>query len=354
MSSIPLAQFQANQSASEANRAMKLAVNTLTQARHCAVVWFAEIVTRKLYRDLGYSSIYQYAEMELEFSSTRTGDFLRLAKKLEELPQLKQDLEQGKVGYTKAREIIKVANSQNEMQWLKEARHSTRDTLAKTVRKAKEEAKSQARVNRNQGSLLDQTQSILPPAALKHRISFEMTTEQYARYEALCEKLYKSGGFAGGCEKAEMILAGLGSLLKESAQERNASSSLPVQIHVHKCPDCEKAAITTNRGEIPLAPEEVDRLECDAQIDQPDRPNKSTIPPSVRRKILSRDRHLCQIEGCRNTLFLEIHHIKPRTCGGTNDLKNLITLCGGCHRLLHERGLHKYPDYPLKFKRLRE
>ncbi len=52
----------------------------------------------------------QYAAVELEFSKTRTGDFLHLARKLEKLPRLKKEMEEGKIGYTKAREIVKVAD----------------------------------------------------------------------------------------------------------------------------------------------------------------------------------------------------------------------------------------------------
>ena len=51
--------------------------------------------------------------MELEFSRTRTGDFLQLTRKLVALPRLKKEMEEGQVGYTKALEVIKVANAAN-------------------------------------------------------------------------------------------------------------------------------------------------------------------------------------------------------------------------------------------------
>ncbi|MCK5378974.1 MAG: HNH endonuclease, partial [Acidobacteria bacterium] len=38
------------------------------------------------------------------------------------------------------------------------------------------------------------------------------------------------------------------------------------------------------------------------------------------------------------TRFLEVHHLTPRTRGGTNVPANLITLCSACHHLWHERG----------------
>lgn len=54
-----------------------------------------------------------------------------------------------------------------------------------------------------------------------------------------------------------------------------------------------------------------------------------------RGKILKRDHYTCQ--SCRQRLpayALSVHHIIPRTEGGTNILENLITLCHHCHDLI--------------------
>ena len=62
---------------------------------------------------------------------------------------------------------------------------------------------------------------------------------------------------------------------------------------------------------------------------------RATIPPAVRRRVLERDQHRCQIPGCRHTLDLDVHHILPRADGGTHDPRCLITLCGAHHRAVH-------------------
>ncbi len=33
----------------------------------------------------------------------------------------------------------------------------------------------------------------------------------------------------------------------------------------------------------------------------------------------------------------EVHHLTPRTCGGTNDEENLMSLCKHCHNLIHKK-----------------
>ncbi|MBU2501831.1 hypothetical protein KJ682_10930, partial [bacterium] len=60
--------FQPGQTAASAHSSLKLAVRVMDQARHCAVLWFADIMARGLYRDLGFASIQIYAQKELGFS----------------------------------------------------------------------------------------------------------------------------------------------------------------------------------------------------------------------------------------------------------------------------------------------
>ena len=55
---------------------------------------------------------------------------------------------------------------------------------------------------------------------------------------------------------------------------------------------------------------------------------------SRREAILHRDNYTCQCCGKKNCR-LEVHHIKFRSNGGTDDEENLITLCEDCHKGVH-------------------
>ena len=55
---------------------------------------------------------------------------------------------------------------------------------------------------------------------------------------------------------------------------------------------------------------------------------------SRREAILHRDNYTCQCCGKKNCR-LEVHHIKFRRDGGTDDEENLITLCTDCHKGVH-------------------
>jgi hypothetical protein len=55
----------------------------------------------------------------------------------------------------------------------------------------------------------------------------------------------------------------------------------------------------------------------------------------MRRAVLERDGHRCTVCGCGGSL--DVHHIVPRSRGGTNAPSNLVTLCPNHHRAAHHR-----------------
>lgn len=55
----------------------------------------------------------------------------------------------------------------------------------------------------------------------------------------------------------------------------------------------------------------------------------------LRELVLDRDDNTCQGCGSDVQSNAPIHHIVPLGCGGTNTLRNLITLCESCHGRIH-------------------
>jgi 5-methylcytosine-specific restriction endonuclease McrA len=108
---------------------------------------------------------------------------------------------------------------------------------------------------------------------------------------------------------------------------------------IYRCEACGGAAVHSSAGDRKLDEAAVAAVSCDARIQntaEPKRPNRQTIPPSIRRAVLARDRHRCRAPGCGRTRFLEVHHIIPRDVGGSNRPENLVSLCSACHRLIHD------------------
>lgn len=76
----------------------------------------------------------------------------------------------------------------------------------------------------------------------------------------------------------------------------------------------------------------------------------------IRSQILLRDQFRCQ--ECGYFKHLEVHHIVPRSKGGSDDPNNLVTLCQRCHRKKHgfapqvnKRRRHSKRNKRRKFKR---
>jgi hypothetical protein len=61
------------------------------------------------------------------------------------------------------------------------------------------------------------------------------------------------------------------------------------------------------------------------------------ISPKLRRAVLLRDTR-CRVPGCGRRRGLQVHHLVPRTCGGTDDISNLAAVCPAHHRLLIPHG----------------
>lgn len=118
--------------------------------------------------------------------------------------------------------------------------------------------------------------------------------------------------------------------------------------------DCE-AGIALTAGPR-IGPDTLDRLLCEGSIElvvdphtgQPLAvgPTTRVVPPKIRRLVLNRD-GACTIDGCTSTYRLEVHHIVPRSEGGTHDLENLATLCWWHHHVaIHARGCRIDPQSP--------
>ena len=54
----------------------------------------------------------------------------------------------------------------------------------------------------------------------------------------------------------------------------------------------------------------------------------------IRNAVLSRDGWRCV--RCKRFGYMQVHHVKPLSEQGTNDLSNLVSMCRTCHLLHHQ------------------
>lgn len=194
--------FRPSLSAVEVDSCLREALRELGQAEKNAVLWFADVLRRKLYKELGYSSIHQYATLCLGFSQSKMFQFLRLAKSLETLPALKRSVARGEVSWTKARVVASVATPKTEQAWVGVAKHKSRRELEARVQETRAAALAAGRANAKHAALEaagneslweDSGERRATPVPLPVHLNMTLSPEQYARYEALVEKLRKKG-----------------------------------------------------------------------------------------------------------------------------------------------------------------
>jgi hypothetical protein len=350
---------------------LRAALVAVQRAEKQAVLCFAEILERILYRELEYSSIHAYAAEALGFSQSKSYQFIRLAESLETLPVLKRSLEQGEVSWTKAREVARIATPKTQERWVAEARSSTRRQLVEKVDLARDRRQAARRACPDQQALAlvpqleaesgrlkpsearcKATAQALPPAEFTDspsQIVFRLDALQLACYEALMETLRKSS-HRGSREALLLValteLAAAGAAPSKAAADAASSadctrvqSAPPYQIIVRKCEVCQRSEVLARGNQRPLGRAVAEAVACDARVLVPGKRNQAEIPPARRRAALARDGYRCQAPGCRSSHYLEVHHRRPRAQGGGDELGNLVTLCSACHQLAHERGL---------------
>jgi len=382
----PPAALPSDLPATQVHLELRRCLAEMHRAEQSAFLWFTEMVRRRLYCELGYASIQAYAAEELGLTANRVNRYLRLIHDLERLPRIRAALYDGKIGWTKARAVVKVSSPATEGRWLAAARRLGRRQLEAKVVMARMRAAALRRDNPLQAELtptagggMDEVGDSVPsvgrgggdsygqpglplvddgPVAVVLRFS----PLELARFEAQVEKIRKRGALARGASREQIVLHALEALITETAQPASdgvgdsvsapgclpvpvaptvprGTAATPYLIVIYKCERCHTAVVQTDRGPLKVASAQLETVACEAVLSEPGKPNRAAIPPALRRAVLTRDQHRCRAVGCTHTRFLEVHHILPRERGGTNRLENLVTLCSRCHALWHERGL---------------
>lgn len=188
----------------------------LDGAQECAVLWFAEIARRALYRDLGHATLELYATERLGFSRNRYYQFARLAQELERLPGLKSSLASGELGWTKAQQVARVATPESEDLWIARATTVGRRELEDEVKRARARARRRRAASVSaQLDFGDAAASATLPAAADPptTIALRYDALRLARFEALLERAKKLGRVPAHATREDVLLAGLAALV---------------------------------------------------------------------------------------------------------------------------------------------
>ncbi len=290
----------------------------------------------QLWRHYGYSSLLEYMELEMGYTPRAAMERLRVAKAIEELPQIAEAMTQGDLSFSGARELTRVATPETEQQWLEAA-------TDKNVRQVEELVSGHTRGQRPTDPA--------DPKLKKRVLRYEVHAETLVIVQQAKQLLERECGERLDDDQlmrafARMVIDGA------HAPERTKA---PYQIAITTCDECKRAWQDGAGLTVEISRPALETALCDAEhigsVDATDAGSpasakhgaavatraKQDIPPALRRKVYRRDHGRCRVPGCRSSRNLDQHHIVPREEGGTHTEDNLITLCES-HHLAHHSG----------------
>ena len=328
------------------------------------------------HRELGYATFTEYVERILGYSPRWTHERLRVAEALEQLPELGRALREGALSWSAVRELTRAAVPENELQWLRVAE-------GKTLRQIEELI-----CGHEPGDAPGEPSGA---AQRRHVLRFEVSAETYAAFREVMGKVYRDAGGPMEDDAALLLIA------RQVLGGPTDAGRAPYQLAITVCEDCRRAW-QHGRGEaVRIGPEVVEMAQCDAQHIgrvhpgepasvpagdavslqpgepasvqagdaaslHPDEPAsvpagvstscignidretsahvgraraRQDIPPAVRREVMHRDGGRCVVVGCQNAVWVDVHHIAPRSEGGQHAPQNLVVLCAAHHRAIH-------------------
>lgn len=310
--------------------------------------WLRAAERLRIWRKLGYSSALEYLEEVFGYAPRTAKDRLRVARELGTLPALEAELRTGGLPYSAARELTRVMTPATEAAWLARARGRNLRDIELLV---------------NGHAKGDSPDAPKNPDLMTRRVTFELTPRvdallQQARamfedergehledvdlMEALCRAALAYGGSAaraGECGQPN------GQTVAPAATKAPRPAH---QILVRACDSCSRAHQEGRGRLVELTHAERELVECDAEIVREAdiiaasnlgtrRPLPTlTIPKKTRDVVWIRDGGRCRVPGCRATRHLAFHHLEHRAHGGDHSASNLILLCDGHHKALHD------------------
>ncbi|HUS31457.1 MAG TPA: hypothetical protein VMZ53_23285, partial [Kofleriaceae bacterium] len=272
--------------------------------------WLRLADQQKIWPKLGYVHALEYLEDVFGYAPRTAKDRIRVARELGDLPQLEDELRCGELSYSVVRELTRVATPETVERWIEQARGRRLRDVEQMVS------------GRKKGDDPDDK----PDANLvKHTVVLELDGASMAIWREM-QAVLEAELETSLDDRALVLALGDRILGAASTAVRDRAPSNDNEIDGPDAPDAPAAAGAADAAYAP-----------DAVADTSERLRATkTIPAATKRRVLERDQGRCQVPGCRSRKHLQFHHIEFQSHGGGHEDSNLLLLCGGHHRLLHD------------------
>ncbi len=270
-------------------------------------------------------------------------DKLETAKALESLPAIADVAMEGGFSDEQLRSVVQVADEESDREWAARGPNTDPIELARHARKVSKPSAEDSRVrfgSREHWMSWNPQKNVL-------RYGGQLPDAMGARFEATilaeAERMKVKGEpWAPFAQRAADALVSLCDPLADGDEHAPTLSPLAgIQVSVPLEGPAEIAGV-------PIADSLLEQLRANASITPVLVDDDGAVlaigraapalSPKVRRAVLLRDAR-CRVPGCGRCRGLEVHHLMPRSWGGTDDIANLAAVCPAHHRLLVPHGL---------------
>jgi hypothetical protein len=256
--------------------------------------WLVAAYRLRVHESLGFASFAEYVERYCGCSRREATERLRVAKALDELPELSHALRTGQVCWSACRELSRVANEETEREWLDAPLGCTARQVERMV------------VGREKGSRPLDRPSAEPP----RKLVLEVSAPTWALFQEAREAMTAERG--GRVDDDEVVAALATAVLAGASRDEGRAA---YQIALTICDRCHTATQRAGADDVVVDEVTLEAAQCDAtpvgRVDQPESaPTRATqtIPPRVRREVALRHGKRCAAPGCRHAAFVELHH----------------------------------------------
>jgi hypothetical protein len=278
--------------------------------RHRHVEWrlvetLGQVDTTKLHKRLGCSSAFQYCVQILKLSESVSYAFLSVARKAREIPQLSAALRTEKLSVAKASRMVTALNRENGDELIAfAAAHSTRDLDREVARR---------------NPKADSPESARPVSADRVALKFSISMEGEKNLKRVRVLLGKAQPKLPSLEKTMEVL------VREYLDKHDP---------VRQAERAEKRACRTSN-----TTKARPKLRTFGVT-----PVRRPLTAPERHQVMGRDKGRCTYKdkngkGCTNERWIQLHHVRPVSQGGSNDPSNILSLCGFHHDLVHQLNL---------------
>jgi len=335
----------------------------ITAATYDLLVKIREFDEDKLWHLEGICSCAHWLNWKCGISMNAAREKVRVANALRGLPRISEAFSNGRISYSKARAMTRVATPENEGFLMKIAKYGTAyhvETVVRGYRRAKRLNEVESANKQFNARTLDYHYDDDGSLVINGRLPAEVGAMLIKALDKAIDRNDSESDASAeirtpfSTRRADALAEMAESYLEHG--DKYSSSADRYQVMMHVSAETLESDVSAETSEAETAhiengphvsAETSRRICCDTSISRLQEGKNGeplsigrksrVIPPPMRRALRVRDKN-CRFPGCTHQHFIDGHHIKHWSDGGDTSLDNLVQLCRFHHRLVHEGG----------------